>query len=60
MNINKSQGQPLRHVGEYLPHSIFSHGQLYVSKGYFKEILEDMMIGDECKDTYTTSNVVYK
>ena len=31
MTINKSQGPSLEHVGLYLPHPIFSHGQLYVA-----------------------------
>jgi ATP-dependent DNA helicase PIF1 len=31
MNINKSQGQTLSHVGLHLTNDIFSHDQLYVA-----------------------------
>ncbi len=31
MNINKSQGQTLFHVGLHLVDDVFSHGQLYVA-----------------------------
>jgi hypothetical protein len=61
MTINKSQGQSLKHVGVYLPQSIFSHGQLYVvmSRVTSKKDLK-MLITDEKEDTDETENVVYK
>ena len=31
MAINKVQGQTLKHMGLYLPQSVFSHGHLYVA-----------------------------
>ncbi|XP_028801522.1 uncharacterized protein LOC114756750 [Neltuma alba] len=31
MTINKSQGQSLLNVGLFLPHPVFTHGQLYVA-----------------------------
>ena len=29
--VNKSQGQSMKHVGVWLPHSVFGHGQLYLA-----------------------------
>ncbi|KAL5710817.1 DNA helicase [Ranunculus cassubicifolius] len=31
LTIHKSQGQTIPHVGIYLPHNVFTHGQLYVA-----------------------------
>jgi ATP-dependent DNA helicase PIF1 len=62
MTINKSQGQSLQYVGVYLPHPIFSHGQLYValSRVTSKQGLKILMANDDADHSTTTKNVVYK
>ncbi|MCH79269.1 ATP-dependent DNA helicase PIF1 [Trifolium medium] len=61
MTINKSQGQSLKHVGVYLPQSIFSHGQLYValSRVTSREGLKILITDDSGEDVDSTDNVVY-
>ena len=64
MIINKAQGQTIPNVGVYLPHSVFSHGQLYValSRGISREntkvLVKPAKKFDE--DGVYTSNVVYR
>ena len=59
MAVNKSQGQPLKHVGLDLRSPIFSHGQLYVglsrctSGNRLKVLLKEA-------DKGKTPNIVYK
>jgi hypothetical protein len=62
MTINKSQGQSLKHVGVYLPQSVFSHGQLYVaiSRVTSRHELKMLLVDDDGNLTNTTSNVVYQ
>jgi len=62
MIINKSQGQSLKHVGVYLPTSVFSHGQWYVvvSRVTYREELKILITNEDAEDTEMTSNVVYE
>ncbi|KAF1866419.1 hypothetical protein Lal_00017802 [Lupinus albus] len=62
MIINKSQGQSLANIGLYLPHPVFSHGQLYVafSRVQSMEGLKVLILDKEGKPSNTTTNVVFK
>uniref|UniRef100_A0A0R0GGN8 ATP-dependent DNA helicase n=1 Tax=Glycine max TaxID=3847 RepID=A0A0R0GGN8_SOYBN len=61
MTINKSQGS-LEHVGLYLPHPVFSHGQLYVahSRVKSKKRLHILIHDNQGIQKNLTTNVVYK
>ena len=61
MTINKSQGQSLEHVGLYLPHRVFSHGQLYValSRVKRKDGLHILIHDNDGNPKNITTNVVY-
>ena len=60
MTINKSQGQPLKNVGIYLPSPVFLHDQLYVaiSRVTSKQGLKILIVDGDGENTNTTSNVV--
>ena len=64
MTINKDQGQALKHMGLYLPQSVFSYGQLYValSRVASKEqvIVYVVHEGDNPNTSSFTQNIVYK
>ncbi|KAL5731434.1 DNA helicase [Ranunculus cassubicifolius] len=63
LTIHKSQGQTIPFVGIYLPHAVFTHGQLYValSRGKQKKNTRIMVKESEVSElTGTfTENVVY-
>jgi len=62
MTINKSQGQTLSKVELYLPHPVFTHGQLYIaiSRVTTKKGLKILILNEDGKVSNTTTNVVYK
>jgi ATP-dependent DNA helicase PIF1 len=62
MTINITQGQSLKHVGVYLPTSIFSYGQLYVaiSRVTSRKGLKILITNEDGEVDTVTSNVVYR
>ena len=59
MTINKSQGQPVKHVGVDLHTWVFSHGQLYValSRCINSARISVLLLDDGLN---TTTNIVYQ
>lgn len=62
MTINKSQGQSLEMVGLFLPKSVFTHGQLYVtiSRVTSPKGLKIFIDDESGQCTTYTQNVVFK
>lgn len=62
MTINKSQGQSLNKAGNYLPRSVFTHGQFYVvvSRVTSPSGLHVLIDSDSVGSTNVTTNVVFK
>ncbi len=59
MTINKSQGQTLNQMGIYLPQSVFSHGQLYVTLSRVTSYQCIKVLIENNDHNYQTKNVVY-
>ena len=59
MTVNKSQGQTINHVGIYLPHPVFSHGQLYVALSRCPSFSKLNVYIEHGPTSNHTANVVY-
>jgi len=59
MTINKSQGQPVTHVGLDLRSAVFSHGQLYVALSCCTSGERIKVLFPEGSQASSTLNVVY-
>lgn len=62
MTINKSQGQPLSHVGLSLITAVFTHGQLYValSRGWNRRNIKILLPNGPSGGAHLTPNIVYE